>query len=124
MLGQFFAKSEIAEAWAGRAIWLIQDVLLDYIKQTTAFSPRSFENVEEGNVFMLVYRMVDQGDKYVLSFDHLLRGYSRPKDTEQPNFTGMLGLGFAPPVEELYATLQSGFARRNRRTTNWVDLRW
>lgn len=101
MLGQFFAKSEVAEGWGGKAIWLIQDVLLNYIEQTTDFRPGDFENKNEGNIYVLVYEMSDRGDHYKLQHSRTLRGHSRPRNRTHPDFTSMLGLGHAPPLEAL-----------------------
>ena len=126
MLGQFFAKSEIAEAWGGKTIWLIQDVLLDYIEQTTNFRPSDFENDDEGNVYVLVYHMNDRDELYHLEHSRSLRGHSRPRDRLRPDFTSMLGLGHTPPLKALFETLEKSHARRRDAGSprNWLDLVW
>ena len=58
MLGQFVAKSEIAEHWGGKTVWVFQDVLLDYIEQTTAFTSSEVDPSGANNVFGEVYRLV------------------------------------------------------------------
>ena len=37
MASQLFEKSEVAEAWGGKTVWILQDVLLEYVEQATAF---------------------------------------------------------------------------------------
>jgi hypothetical protein len=123
MLGQLFAKSEVAEAWGGRAIWLVQDVLLDYIQQTTDFRADEFPPDGEGNVFMEVFGLDPQEHSFDLRHVRSLRGFSRPRVRVEPDFTGMLGLGYEPPVELLYATLRKAGMRRGT-TGNWIDFRW
>jgi hypothetical protein len=111
MLGQFIAKSEIAEKWGGRTIWVLQDVLLDYIEQTTAFDSNKLRPVENGNVFAEVYQLDalhdDQGAAAGLHLVHhkSLRGRARLLEHSE-DYTAFLGLGFAPNVEQLRAALQ------------------
>lgn len=120
MLGQLYAKSEIAEKWGGRAVWLVQDVLVDYIEHTTDFRPAEFEKQEEGNVFVLVFKLAETDRRFDLVLDRTLRGFSRPRGGK-PDFSRMLGLGFAPKVEDLYEVLKQG---ERRGSTNWIDFFW
>ncbi len=57
---------------------------------------------------MLVYTMKDTGTQYDLEWLRTLRGMTRDRAPGKAYFTKMLGLGIAPPVEELYRTLNSG----------------
>lgn len=120
MLAQIVAKSEIAEAWGGQTIWMLQDVLVEYIEQTTDFEPAEFEGGQEGNVAMIQYTMQDRVDHYQLEYKNTLRGWSRPRDATEAYFTGMLGLGYAPPVEALHASLGIG----KTKSLNWRDFVW
>jgi hypothetical protein len=124
MLAQIVAKSEIAEAWGGQTIWLLQDVLVEYIAQTTNFVPESFEDGAEGNVALLVYTMKEEFDRYRLEHQRTLRGWSRPRDSHIPYFTSMLGLGYAPPVTALYDCLKLSPGQKNTTATNWRDIVW
>ncbi len=45
MASQLIAKSEAGEYWGGRTVWLMQDLLLNYIEETTHISP-SYEATE------------------------------------------------------------------------------
>lgn len=126
MASQLFAKSEIAEAWGGKTIWIMQDVLLEYIVQTTAFRPEPFKNNTEGNVNVVVYKMHEHDHEYELKFDTLLRGRSRSIDLQKPDFTATLGLGYAPPLKLLISTLQRTQARvrADGKAPNWIDFKW
>jgi hypothetical protein len=127
MASQLFAKSEVAAAWGGKAIWILQDVLLEYIRQTTAFDPKHFEGKTEGNVNMVVYKLEapNKASDYVLSYDKTLIGMSRSASNE-PDFTSMLGIGFIPPLDLLKQTLERTQARRRKpgEPTNWIDFVW
>lgn len=125
MLGQFFAKAEAAEAWGGRAIWLVQDVLIDYIEQSTDFRSADYPEDSEGNVYVAVFRMDECGESYKLNFDKLLRGNSRALATSRPDFTSMLGLGHAPARELLFGVLEKTQERPRRgKPPNWIDFAW
>ncbi|HEY1349895.1 MAG TPA: hypothetical protein VGF67_09750 [Ktedonobacteraceae bacterium] len=144
MLGQFIAKSEIAERWGGRTIWVFQDVLLDYIEQTTAFDSNKLTDASTGNVFAEVYRLEapSTDKKSALSGLHLvhhksLRGRARLNE-HSADYTSFLGLGYAPPYEELIKTLKAGIQRHRSstgrsenamvnptaRSGRWFDFVW
>lgn len=125
MLGQFFAKAEAAEAWGGRAIWLVQDVLIDYIEQSTDFRAADYPDTNTGNVYVSVFRMHDEGESYSLRYDRTLRGNSRNPTKNKPDFTTMLGLGHAPPLQALLEVLSRTQTRTTRSTApNWIDFVW
>jgi hypothetical protein len=128
MASQLFAKSEAAASWGGKTIWILQDVLLEYIQQTTAFKPEPFVGREEGNVNMVVYRMDTNAttEHFELTYDKTLVGNSRVDDPIEPDFTSMLGIGHIPPLDLLKSTLERTQARRRRpgEPTNWVDFTW
>jgi hypothetical protein len=48
MVSQFFTKSEVAQAWGGQAVWVVQDQLVRYIAETTAFDATHFGDESEG----------------------------------------------------------------------------
>lgn len=131
MLGQFIAKSEIAERWGGRTIWVFQDVLLDYIEQTTDFDSRLFENQPGGNVFAEVYSLENPTSAIPsattglhLAHHKSLRGRARNLDHTQ-DYTSMLGLGFAPPLTELKEALRRGYLRNLKvEAGSWFEFVW
>lgn len=133
MLGQFVVKSEIAERWGGRTIWVFQDVLLDYIEQTTAFESGQLDRREDGNVFAEVYRLEPPelgraGAASGLRLVHhkSLRGRARLSEHAR-DYTSLVGLGYAPPLSALQATLRTRQSRalrdreRELRTASTMD---
>jgi len=118
MIGQFIAKSEIAEKWGGKTIWVFQDTLLDYIEQTTAFSSAAIQQEGvTGNVFCEVYSLVRPPTApgtapagLRLKHAKSIRGRARIKE-HSLDFTSFLGLGYAPPLDELKKTLREGYKR-------------
>ncbi|WP_182212501.1 NotI family restriction endonuclease [Stenotrophomonas acidaminiphila] len=128
MASQLFAKSEAAASWGGKTIWILQDVLLEYIQQTTAFRPEPFMDKKDGNVNMVVYRMDEnpQTKQYDLAYDKTLVGNSRVDDAAAPDFTSMLGIGHIPSLDLLKSTLERTQSRRRKPgdPVNWIDFTW
>lgn len=128
MASQLFAKSEAAAIWGGKTIWILQDVLLEYIQQTTAFNPEPFVGKDDGNVNIVVYKLERdaQTDQFDLKYDKTLMGPSRVDDPRAPDFTSMLGIGYQPPLTVLRATLERTQARKRREgdAVNWIDFKW
>jgi hypothetical protein len=128
MLGQFIAKSEIAQHWGGRTVWVFQDVLLDYIEQTTAFSSDDLDASGPPNVFGEVYQLVKPHDSKSaglhLKHHKSLRGTARLNRASK-DFTALLGLGYAPKLSELMETLAGG-ARRATKVTKagFFKFKW
>lgn len=121
MLGQFIAKSEIAERWGGKTIWVFQDVLLDYIEQTTAFDSSRLEEAEDGNVFAEVYRLASVRGGLKLVHHKSLSGKARLME-EAIDYTSMLGLGYAPSVNDLKQTLLN--RSQNSGAGKWFSFIW
>ncbi len=57
MVSQLIVKSEMAITWGGSALWVLQDVLADYISATTALdlAPLRSEQMSEVNILSLSY---------------------------------------------------------------------
>lgn len=53
MVSQLIVKSEVALKWGGRAFWILQDVLADYISDSTALDLRKFLALHPSEVNML-----------------------------------------------------------------------
>jgi hypothetical protein len=128
MLGQFIAKSEIAQHWGGRTVWVFQDVLLNYIEQTTAFSSAYLDSSEPPNVFGEVYQLVKPqgGQAAGLHLKHYksLRGTARLNHASK-DFTALLGLGYAPKLSELMETLAGGAKRATKVTkAGFFKFKW
>jgi len=61
MASQLIVKSQAAMAWGGKTIWVLQDLLADYISTSTALDLHKFvaEHTDEVNILAYSY-----GDKY------------------------------------------------------------
>lgn len=62
MATQLFAKSALAEAWDGRALWVVQDRLLEDIEQTTQLAIGSAETASDSTVNFTWMGYADRGD--------------------------------------------------------------
>lgn len=126
MLGQFFAKSEVAEKWNGKAIWIVQDVLMKYIEETTAFRSSSFKNAQDGNCFIEVVGLSNDNLRE-MKLVHSLRGKSKSVADNSGDFTSMLSLGHYPELVDLENFLrgtQPDGDKKKTRKKNYVDIQW
>jgi hypothetical protein len=57
MVSQLIVKSQVALAWNGKTIWLVQDVLADYISKSTALALPEYlsEKLDEVNILAVSY---------------------------------------------------------------------
>jgi Restriction endonuclease NotI len=53
MAGQMIVKSEAANKWGGKTIWVVQDLLIDYIRQNTGLDIDHFQSSTSGEVNIL-----------------------------------------------------------------------
>jgi hypothetical protein len=113
MVSQIIVKSEIAFSWGGKAIWVVQDLLVDYISTSTALNIRQFlsENTSEVNMLSFSY-----GENFEiplgvieLSNPELFAGpmTSTPPNSPQsrPSFQDMIRTPICPPVDRVLTTL-------------------
>ena len=56
MVSQLIVKSEVGLHWGGKTIWLVQDVLVNYICSSTALDIKRFLAEHTGEVNMLSFR--------------------------------------------------------------------
>lgn len=64
MASQLIVKSQAAIAWGGKTIWVLQDVLADYITASTALDLKKFISLHTDEVNILAF---SYGDNYKLS---------------------------------------------------------
>lgn len=114
MASQMIVKSQAAIAWGGSAIWVLQDLLADYISSSTALDLKYFiaKNLSEVNILSFSY-----ADKYKspeasktveLSGSSLYAGPIRPYSDElliHPSFQDIVLASVCPPKSVLLATL-------------------
>lgn len=108
MASQLIVKSQVAMAWGGKAVWVLQDVLVDYISSTTALDIHRFlaAQTSEVNILSLSY-----GDSYrqpagiiELQEANLYSGpISRREavDEAEPCFQDIIKVGVCPPRQAL-----------------------
>lgn len=113
MASQLTVKSQAAMAWNGKTIWVLQDLLADYISSSTALDLHKFiaEHTSEVNILAFSY-----GDNYkhtqknrTVSLDNstLYAGPIRANngDAPQPGFQDIVLASVCPPRSVLVAAL-------------------
>lgn len=55
MVSQLIVKSEVALAWKGKAIWVVQDTLVDYISKSTALNIRKLSTKQTSEINLLSF---------------------------------------------------------------------
>lgn len=113
MVSQLIVKSEIALNWGGKTIWVVQDLLVDYISTSTALNMRRFlaRNTSEVNILSFSYKAIAEKHTGVieLSNPQLFAGpiSSTPANSTQatPSFQDILRAPICPPIEKLLASL-------------------
>jgi hypothetical protein len=68
MVSQLIVKSEVGLNWGGKTIWIVQDLLVDYISSSTALDIRRFlaERLDEVNMVSLAYGRNAHADRGVI----------------------------------------------------------
>jgi hypothetical protein len=122
MVSQLIVKSEVALHWGGKAIWIVQDVLVDYICSSTALDIRRFlaERTNEVNMLSLTYGNKANGKKGVieLSFGGLYAGPIAPTAAgARPSFSDMVRTPLKPALLRLTRLLI------NKRPVNQITVR-
>lgn len=115
MVSQLIVKSQVGMAWNGKTIWLIQDVLANYISSSTALNLSSYlaEKSDEVNILAFGY-----GDKVnedstpdeiiPLADSHFYAGpitADSSKDSTRGGFVEIVKIGAAPPKSQLWKSL-------------------
>ncbi len=119
MASQLVAKSEIANYWGGKALWIIQDVLAKYISQTTALDLGCFTSQQTNEVNLLSFsyakRRKLKSQQYArfrgrkrleLKFHKLYAGPIASQGTNNtPCFQDIIRSPIRPPIEILFQRL-------------------
>lgn len=114
MASQLIVKSQAAIAWGGFAIWVLQDVLADYISSSTALDFKKFvaKNLSEVNVLSFSYsdkfKSPTRGETVNLSDYSLFAGPIRPyndKKEIRPSFQDIVLASICPPKSVLLSAL-------------------
>lgn len=112
MVSQLIVKSEIALNWGGKSIWLVQDLLVDYICSSTGLNLRNFlsENTDEVNLFSFSYGTSFERSRGLIELDHpqLFSGpiaANRVDSDWEPSFQDIIRVPICPPLPSLLAVL-------------------
>lgn len=115
MVSQLIVKSQVGLAWGGKTIWLLQDVLADYISSTTALDLACYISEEAAEVNLLAFGFgdIDQArrneevlplrDSRFYSGQIDERGGARPHQTS--GFIDIVKLAAPPPKARLWKSL-------------------
>jgi hypothetical protein len=114
MVSQLIAKSQIGMAWGGKTVWLVQDVLAEYISKTTALAlPQYLSNhLNEVNILSFGYgdsinheheKPIELGDSKLFSGPIAQGGSSESGD----GFVDIVKIGAPPPKTQLWKSLLS-----------------
>lgn len=112
MVSQLIVKSQVALAWNGRTIWLVQDVLADYISKSTALVLPEYlaEKLDEVNILAVSYgeKVKNKtGEPIELSETQLFSGPisgSAQGDTVK-GFIDIIKIGAPPPKTQIWKSL-------------------
>lgn len=113
MVSQLIVKSEAAIGWGGKCVWLLQDVLISYICESTALDIRRFlsENTSEVNMLSFSYgNKYEQGTGVIeLTAADLFAGPMAPQGArlDARSFQDMVRAPIRPPKVRLLSVLSS-----------------
>lgn len=122
MVSQLIVKSEVALNWGGKALWLIQDNLADYITASTALDLRKFvsQNLSEVNLLSFSY-----GDKkpnasgvIELKLRNIFSGPITASGADAaPSFSDLIRTPLLPPVKQILLRLAE------RKPINQIEIK-
>ncbi|MDR0987932.1 MAG: hypothetical protein LBM06_00520 [Prevotellaceae bacterium] len=112
MVSQLIVKSQVALAWGGKTIWLVQDVLADYISKSTALRLPDYlsETLSEVNILQAGYGSAITGHvdgPIELTETKLFSGpiaKSEGGDTAK-GFIDIVKIGAPPPKKQIWKSL-------------------
>jgi hypothetical protein len=110
MVSQLIVKSEVALAWGGKTIWVVQDRLVEYICKSTALDIKSFlsEHPHEVNMLSFSYGDINQTKSGVIDLAESTL-YAGPISAngrgQTPSFQDMIRTPLRPSRERLFSLL-------------------
>jgi hypothetical protein len=112
MVSQLIVKSEVGIAWGGRTFWVLQDLLVDYISESTKLNIRQFlsQVPSEVNIVTMGYDKSFIGadtDKAALTNPHLYAGpiAAEHDDLSAPSFEDIIHVGEVPQLSKLLSVI-------------------
>ncbi|MCL2079132.1 MAG: hypothetical protein FWH17_04720 [Oscillospiraceae bacterium] len=114
MVSQLIVKSQVGIAWGGKTIWLVQDVLADYISKSTALILPKYlaESLNEVNILAYGYgEKINQSDGKIIELDNA-KLYSGPiteggSSSSHDGFVDIVKIGAPPPKKQIWKSLIS-----------------
>ena len=110
MVSQLIVKSEVGIAWGGKTFWLLQDVLADYISNSTALHLEKYlaEHADEVNILAVGYGKLDSEESITKLKESKL--YSGPilestGEDVAKGFLEIVRIGAPPGKEHLWRSL-------------------
>ena len=112
MVSQLIVKSQVGEAWGGKTVWLVQDLLTEYISKTTALRLPDYASQKLDKVNILAFGYGDSIEKketgiIMLDKAELFSGPIQKQDSSEKSdgFVDIIKIGSPPPKEQLWASL-------------------
>ncbi len=112
MVSQLIVKSQVGMSWGGKTLWLLQDVLANYISTSTALDLSRYitEHPNEVNILALGYGEVDKPRKEPIIKLEESTFYSGPITENHgkhsvEGFIDIVKIGAPPPKEHLWRSL-------------------
>ena len=114
MVSQLIVKSQVGMAWGGKTIWLVQDVLADYISKSTALTLSHYlsDHIDEVNILSFGYGdNISNGQEALLElkdaklFSGPITQGGSPKS--QVGFVDIVKIGVPPPKSQIWKSLFS-----------------
>lgn len=116
MVSQLIVKSEVANSWGGKAIWVVQDLLVNYISSTTALDLSAFisRRTSEVNLLSFSYGPTYKNPKSIVRLKHvsLHAGNISAIESSRPRrlaFQDIVRAPICPPSDALRTILARRF---------------
>lgn len=108
MVSQLIVKSEVGTAWNARTLWLIQDLLADYISKTTALNLDNYraDTLDAVNILAFGYGDLNRaGSEPIVPLTESTL-YSGPvSEGTERGFIKIVKMGAAPKMKSLWRSL-------------------
>lgn len=113
MVSQLIVKSQVGLAWGGKTVWILQDVLVEYISSSTGLNLQTYlsNDADEVNILAFGYGAIPSPDEEFgvirLQDSNLYAGpiSTAPESAKGGGFVDIIKIGAAPPKEHLWRSL-------------------
>ena len=111
MVSQLIVKSQVGMAWGGKTIWLLQDVLVNYISSSTALNLSRYiaQHSDEVNILAFGYGDIIDVNPQPITPLEKSTFYAGPiiegGDHDRGGFVEIVKIGAPPQKEHLWRSL-------------------